>query len=351
MKKERVMVCGGGHQGLSMAAHLAMSGVETTLWNRTREHIRTVIEEGCIKSSGVVNGIATPFCVSDTIEDTIADVIMVTTPSIAIRDIAKKLVPYMDKKKVVVLNPGRTFGAVEFADTLIKCGIKELPHIAETQSIVYTCRRDSGNTVEIFALKNDIKIASLQGDDIDYIMEHIPNCIRRCLTPVSSIMETSMSNVGMILHCAPVLMNVGWIESPNTDFKYYYDGISRSVATFLEKMDAERVKTAKSYGCNVETVAEWLRRIYNSSGDNLFECIRSTKPYNKIDAPTSIYHRYVLEDIPCGLVPVESLADRRGIDTKNISIIIDLASSVYDIDFRKDGRNFDEELLSLYIKS
>lgn len=35
------------------------------------------------------------------------------------------------KDTVIVLNPGRTFGAIEFAETLKNCGVVELPHIAE----------------------------------------------------------------------------------------------------------------------------------------------------------------------------------------------------------------------------
>lgn len=38
-----VFVCGGGHQGLSMAAHLALNGLEVTLWNRTSKNIEEVI--------------------------------------------------------------------------------------------------------------------------------------------------------------------------------------------------------------------------------------------------------------------------------------------------------------------
>ena len=40
---DRVFVCGGGHQGLSMAAHLALNGVHVTLWNRTSANIQEVI--------------------------------------------------------------------------------------------------------------------------------------------------------------------------------------------------------------------------------------------------------------------------------------------------------------------
>ena len=51
----------------------------------------------------------------------------------------------------------------------------------------------------------------------------------------NNIARTSLANIGMILHCAPVLMNIGWIENGKVAFKYYYDGISQTVAKYIEK--------------------------------------------------------------------------------------------------------------------
>ena len=55
---KNVFVCGGGHQGLSMAAHLALNGIMVTLWNRTSKNIQQVIDSGEILCNGVVNGTA-----------------------------------------------------------------------------------------------------------------------------------------------------------------------------------------------------------------------------------------------------------------------------------------------------
>ena len=41
-EKQKYFVCGGGHQGLAMAAYLALNGEKVTLWNRTLEHIEEV---------------------------------------------------------------------------------------------------------------------------------------------------------------------------------------------------------------------------------------------------------------------------------------------------------------------
>lgn len=345
----RVLVCGGGHQGFSMAAYLTLHDVSITLWNRTAENISEVIRTKEIHCDGVVKGTAFIEKASNVVSEVYSDFIMVTTPSSAHKDIARTLAPYVSPDTIIVLNPGRTFGAIEFANTLLECGVKELPHIAETQTIVFTCRRSDRNSTTIFALKEDVKIAALKKGDIHYIMERMPMCLRHYFGIVDSVLFTSLTNVGMVLHCSPVLMNIGWIESETVDFKYYYDGISKSVASFLEKIDAERQHVAEAIGCPVESVADWLKRTYKVEGNSLYACIRNNQAYREIDAPPTIRCRYLMEDVPNGLVPVETLGKELGIETKSISTIIDLASAVVGIDFRTNGRSFNLGMLKKYI--
>ena len=348
-RANEVFVCGGGHQGLSMAAHLALNGLNVSLWNRTAENIKEILDTGEIICNGIVNGVAKVAKVSSEISETISDFIMVATPSSAHKDVAKRLSPYVNKDTVIVLNPGRTFGAVEFAETLEENGVKEMPHIAETQTIVYTCRRNSKNGATIYALKNDVKIAALKSSDINYVMARMPECIYRYFKPVNSVAVTSLSNVGMVLHCAPVLMNIGWIETEKADFKYYYDGISKSVAGFLEKIDKERLLVARSLGYSVASTAEWMKDVYGVDGDNIYDCIRNNESYREIDAPPTIRCRYIMEDIPNGLVPIEHLAKCIDIETPAITTTIDMACQVLDIDFRSTGRKYSPEKLRMYL--
>ncbi len=347
--KERVFVCGGGHQGLSMAAYLSLHGVDVTLWNRTPENIKEVIETGEIACDGVIQGTGKVLKASSNMEEVLSDFIMVTTPSSAHKDIAKRLAPYMDSRKTVVLNPGRTFGAVEFIETLKECGVKEMPAVAETQTIVFTCRRSSANNATIFALKDGVKIASVSGCDISSILSQMPNCLQPYFEKTTSIALTSLTNVGMILHCAPVLMNIGWIETNAVDFKYYYDGISPSIGHYLEKLDAERITVARAMGYQIESLTDWLRRTYHVSGNTIFECIQNNQAYKEIDAPKTIQTRYLLEDVPNGLVPIEYLGGQLGVPTPNITTIIDLACSVMERDFRSSGRRFPLATIQQYL--
>ncbi|NBJ91370.1 NAD/NADP-dependent octopine/nopaline dehydrogenase family protein [Parablautia muri] len=335
---DRVFVCGAGHQGLSMAAHLALNGVKVTLWNRTLKNIQEVVETRKIYCSGIINDVATIEKASSKISEVISDFVMVATPSSAHRDIAKELAPYVHRDMVIILNPGRTFGAIDFANTLRQHGVKEMPQIAETQTIVYTCRKDTNNSVNLYAMKNDVQIASLRKEEMKYIMASMPACLKPYFKIVNSVAITSFSNVGMVLHCAPVLMNIGWIETQKADFKYYYDGISKSVSGFLEKIDGERMRISKEVGFEIESTADWMKRTYNVKGNDLFECIQNNDKYREIDAPTSIWCRYIFEDIPNGMVPMEDLGMQVGILTPNMTMIINLASTVLERNFREEGR-------------
>ena len=345
---KKVFVCGAGHQGMSMAAHLALSGLEVNLWNRTKANIQEIIDTGIIHCSGIVSGDAKITKVSDEFSELVADFIMVAAPSGAHRDIAKRLAPFVTPDMVVILNPGRTFGAVEFAEELKRNGITELPQIAETQTIVYTCRRSDNNSATIFALKNDVKIAAIKGSDINYILDRMPDCLKPYFNPVDSVALTSFDNIGMVLHCAPVFMNIGWIESDKADFKYYYDGISPSVAHFIEKVDEERRLVANAAGYEIESVQHWLERTYPVTGNNLFECLQNNEAYHEIDAPQTIHTRYVFEDIPNGLVPIETVGKELGVYTPCITAIINLAQEVTDVDYREVGRRFTMEQLRKY---
>ncbi len=332
-----------------MAAHLALNGVKVSLWNRSPSNINEIMETNEIRCSGVVNGIAHTEKVSSDMSSAISNFVMVTTPSSAHRDVAKTLVPYVHKDMIIVLNPGRTFGAIDFAETLLACGVKELPHIAETQTIVYTCRKSAQSSATIYALKNDVEIAALKQGDAELIMKCMPVCLQPYFRIVPSVAYTSLSNVGMVLHCAPVMMNVGWIETEKVDFKYYYDGISTNVARFIEKIDAERLAVSAALGYSIESTKDWMKRTYKISGDNLHQCIRNNEYYKEIDAPPTIFCRYILEDVPNGLVPIEYIGKLLGIDTHCITTVIDLANAVLDMDFRKTGRKFTQQELRKYI--
>lgn len=334
---------GGGHQGLAMTAHLSYNGESITLWNRSVQNVALVKQSGMIHAHGIIEANINAFDVCTNLEDVdtdLIDLIMITTTANAHRDIARLLAPHLREKTTVVLNPGRTFGALEFAAELKKAGCVRIPRIAETQTIVYTCRRDSNNSVTIFALKDNVPIAAVRPEDLPAIIDVLPPCLRPHFLPVNSTVATSLGNVGMILHCAPVLMNIGWIESTTAEFKYYYNGISPSIAHFLEKMDQERIAVALAMGWEIPYVMEWLKQVYHVEGETLYECLQNNESYQNIDAPLALNHRYIADDVPYGLVPLEAAAKHYRVPVPCTTLIIDLANAVMGTNYRAIGRGY-----------
>jgi opine dehydrogenase len=338
-----VTIIGAGNSGLAMAAHLSSCGNNITLWNRSPDKISHLMKTHIINCTGVINGAIKINEVTNDIYDAVKspDIILITTPADSHKDIAEKIARAIKKSTIIVLNPGRTFGAIEFRKIYDSINDRAKQIIAETQTIIYTCRKIADDAVNIISLKSNVLISAINPSINNMIISQLPNCLRCYFIPARSIIETSIGNVGMILHCAPLLLNTGWTENDKKTYNYYYDGITRSIGGFLEKMDSERVLISKELGCEVESLKSWIMRTYKVNGNNVFECIQNNAAYKAIEAPKSLFHRYILEDVPCGLVPLEALGEKINLKLFNTSLIIDLASSLLNIDFRKIGRNLD----------
>ena len=336
-------VIGAGNGGQAMASHLALMGLKVNLYNRAKERIKDIQKKGGIAVSGAINGFGELNRITTDIKEAIEDVniVMVVIPASGHEDIAKVCAPHLKDGQIVILSPGRTFGALEFINTVRKNGSDADIIIAEAQTIIYTSRYKEGAKVEILALKKRVPLAALPANRTEDVIE-IMKEIYPQLVPAINVLKTGLDNIGAIFHPTPTLLNVGWIETPRTQFKYYYEAITPTVAKFLEIIDKERIKVAKALGIDAISAKDWLYEAYGVRGETLYEALQNNDKYRTIDAPTTLQHRYIFEDVPTGLVPIASLGDVLGVSTPNIKLIIQLASMLTGIDFWKNGRTVEK---------
>lgn len=337
----KVTVIGAGNSGLAMAAHISMSGHEVTLWNRSYLPIETLMQTKKIYCTGEISGEIDIHCVTDDISIALQnpDLVLITTPASSHKELARLVAENIGCSCVIVLNPGRTFGALEFEHIYKEHNTLHTQIVAETQTIIYTCRKTASDAVNIIAFKDSVLIHSSNTAKPDDIIQLLPTCLRQYFVPAKSMIETSIGNVGMILHCAPMILNCGWLENTRSQFKYYRDGITPTIASFIEQIDRERVLLSTVLGHTVESAIEWMKRTYHVDGETLYECVQNNTAYETIDAPKTLHHRYILEDIPCGLVPLEAVGLKLGLTMCYTSLVIEMASRLMKIDFRAHGRN------------
>lgn len=347
----RITVIGAGNTGLAMAAHLSQEGHRVTLWNRSQEAISTLMKTRTIHAQGIIQGDYTVDLVTANMEEALTqpDLVMITTPANAHPYLAETIGRYLKNEPIIILNPGRTFGAIEFQLIFSKFNQRS-PIIAETQTSLYTSRKCSEDSVIIYSIKKDVLLSTFDAERNSWIIRQLPDALKRHFVPARSMIETSIGNVGMILHTAPLLLNAGWTENEKYDYHYYHDGITPTISQFIEKVDQERIAVSKKLGLEVESTKDWMKRSYSINGETLYECIQNNHAYRAITAPNTLNHRYIYEDIACGLVPLEAIGKYLGLEMKYTGLVIDLASAILEVDFRKTGRNLEGFWKRKYIK-
>lgn len=338
-KDIRFCVLGAGHGGLAMAAHLGLMGFRVNLYNRGGNKIRPVHHRKGIKIEGEIQGIGKIELASRNIEECLegVEVLMVAIPANGHRFIAQICAPHLKENQIIILNPGRTGGALEFYHALKKEGLSKFPFLAEAQTFLYTSRAVGPAQAKIFSIKNSVPLATLPAYWIPGVVKVINRAFPQ-FVPGDNIFKTSFDNIGAVFHPALTVLNAAWIEETHGDFEYYIQGASISVAKVLENLDRERQDVAAALGIKAMSARNWLYTAYSATGKDLYEAMHDNPGYIGIKGPDRLHHRYIDEDVPMSLVPIASIGQMLGVKTPTINAIIHVASIMREEDYWATGR-------------
>ena len=334
----RVAILGAGNGAHAMAGHLALKGFPVKLYNKFEHEITAMRERGGVQVEGVVEGFGSLELITTDIAPVIADadIIMVVVPAFAHRFMAEVCAPHLREGQIVVLNPGRTGGALEFARTLKEQGVRNRVLVAEAQTLVYACRISGPARVRISGIKKRVPLAALPASDTPAVLE-VARRLYPQFCPAANVLETGLDNIGAVFHPTTVVLNANRIEA-GEDFDFYR-GMTPTVVSLLELIDEERTAVARAYGVNVESAKDWLAKTYEGvTGDTLYERIQSTKAYQGIKAPKTLNMRYITEDIPTGLVPIVSFGQVAGLESPASRAIVDICCGLHRRDYWAEGR-------------
>lgn len=340
----QIAVIGAGHGGKAMAAEMAVRGYTVRLYNRSYEHIEDIAARGGIEvtlEDGQQVFGPIPYVTSDMAFALAgAKLVMIVVPASAHRDIALACAPHLRDGQIVVLNPGRTGGALEFRSVLRENNCTADVIIAETETFLFASRSNGPAQAQIFRRKNTVPLAALPSartsEVLDVLQEVYPQFI---IAP--NVLYTSLNNMGAVFHPALTLLNAGWIEATGGQFEFYIDGVTPSTAQLLERLDRERVTVATALGIRAQSARDWLARAYSAYGNNLHQAIHANPGYRGITAPRTLRHRYIFEDVPYSLVPISELGKRFGVDVWGMESMIQIACVIDGVDYRHRGRTLE----------
>ena len=343
-KIEQITVIGAGHGGKAMSAHLALMKARVTLFNRTWKNVEALAARGGVflKSNENVHGFGEMAQITSDIEVAVknSQLLMLVVPAFAHAELARKMAPFLEDGQIIVLNPGRTFGALEFRKVLIESDCVANVMVAEAQTFLYASRSDGPAQAFIHRIKDAVPLAALPASDTQQVLDVLKPYFPQFIDG-KTVLHTGLNNIGAVFHPAIALHNLGWIEATGGNFQFYIDGVTPSIAKLMEAIDRERVSIGRMLGIGVITAREWLKLAYDSKGENLYEAIQNQEGYRGIKAPSTINHRYLNEDVPMSLVPMASLGNALGIRVRGMTSIIRQACIIRNQDYWALGRTIE----------
>ncbi len=336
--RPRFAVLGAGHGGHALAGYLGLLGCPVSIYTHTPAKAEAITAAGGIWLEGAVEGFGPVELASLDLAAVLenADVVLETHPAHLHREVAEACAPWLRPGQVVVLNPGRTGGALEFSHVLTERGVVGVT-VAETQTFPFASRMLEPGRGRVFGIKREVPLAALPARQTPRVMALLRYAMP-WLTAADSVLETSLGNIGGVFHPTLTLLNAGRIEDTQGNFEFYHAGATPGVGRVLEQLDHERLGVAGALGVAVPSARRWLEAAYGARGDDLRGAILQNRSYAGIRAPESLEHRYLEEDIPASLVPLAGLGQHLGVPTPIMDSLIDLASVIHQRDYRREGR-------------
>jgi opine dehydrogenase len=349
-EKPNVAVLGGGNGAFITAADLKLRGHRVTLCEvpEFQKNIEGVLKDPTIELQivghpGIGAGVARLDRVTTNPKEALAgaEVVLMVLPAFGQKPFAEACAPYLEDGQIVVLTPGNFGGALEFANVFARKGKGQKIIIAEMECMIYSGFKASPNMAWVSGYKRGLRVAAYPGKETPRVMEKLLK-VYPDVRPAKNVLETGLRNINTVVHAPIVIHNAGWIEKSKGKFLFYWDGCTPGVGHTAEAVDRERMTLGKKFGFKLDSMLDVSLEWYGhegAKGKTLQEVLSTNPAYVKDDAPATLNHRFLLEDIPYGMVPMESLGKITGVPTPVTSAIVTLASELLQIDFRSKARD------------
>lgn len=337
----RITIVGVGNAGSTVAAELTHKGHQVTLLKTSNKLHNEHFEQLKISKTIYVedeylgNYSAAIYNVTTSFEEAIpeAELIIVYTQTNYHEDIIKKLAPYLKDNQAILFEPGYLSTCY-----LLKYCDKDIISI-EAESSPVDCRIIEPCKCKVL-FKNVMNPMGVYPKAKQNEAKKILDCLGFPYRFTNNVIEAALHNPNLIVHTVGAIFSIPRIEYTQGKYWMYKEVFTPHVWNVCEALDAEKKAVLIATGCTdpqsyVEACQE--RNFINDSRaplDSFFDYAMNSSP----EGPSVPDSRYITEDVPEGLVLLESLGRTLNVKTPVCSGLIDVAIAAIGIDFRKDGR-------------
>jgi len=338
-------VIGAGLGGAALAASMALCGYRVRLHDLNDSRLKEIRDRGGIEVAGLFQGFANVELTTPELGPAVegADIIAVCTGSNHHAEVARLLAGLLRNGQTVLLVQGGTGGSLIVRHELARAGCRAAIDVAEVDNYPFSLAWPRPTSMSFTIRKEALQIAALPAARGPAVVAKLRAVFPQAVAAPNTL-YTGLNNANAILHVANMVCNIGRLEATGNGYRFYSEGYTPSAVRVLEAVSAERLAIAAALDVSLPTIHEWLLATYRLGGATLAETFQRltagpTGPYQWTPTPPSMAHKYVTEDVPCGLVPMSALGEAVGVATPVIDGLIALSSAMLGRDFRAEGRN------------
>ncbi len=137
-------------------------------------------------------------------------------------------------------------------------------------------------------------------------------------TVASSVLQTGLENLNLIVHPAMVLPNVGAMERAKLDgrpFGFYQEGVVPAAGVLGDALDAERKRVCEAYGVAHTPMAKAIDQYYGFKSNTFYEAMHNPV-YKSFPAfQPDVWRTWAMDDLPFAIVPCVQLGEQAGVAT------------------------------------
>ena len=336
-----ISILGAGHAGTAVAADLSLRGHEVTLIKTSHamhdESFNYLLEnDGAVRlvEKGKAQQANIKHVTRDLSRLSESEIVIVYVQSNYHESLIKRIRPYLRDGQILLLNPGY----LSTAYVLKHCSDIDLT-VVEAQSSFIDCRISKPGTVEV-SFRNVRNPLGVYPASHREKCETMLNELGFPLVYLSSVVEAALHNPNLIVHTVGAIMSIPRVEKTKGEYYMYREVFTPSVWRILETLDNEKMNVMEKLGCRRLSYVEACK--YRNTLDDTRDAKEVFFWYanmpNPLQGPMVVDSRFISEDVPQGLVLLETLGLKYQVATPVCTSLIEIASAALNRNLRLEGR-------------
>lgn len=330
------LVLGGGHAAYATAADLSLRGASVGMLEvpefadqvkeiSLRGHLELITgEDDTNRAVKLASAGTDPEVIAR------ANTLLLVVPAYAERRFVAFVAPHLRRGQLLVFACG-TFAEVTSTTNRGLWGEAGIGVLA-IECLIHVGRRD-GVSVRLGPQKRHVRAGAAAGNTgllLERLRPGYPT-----LEPTDDALAAVLGNLNMVFHPVISLANLGRLGST---FKYYAAGVTEPVGALLASLDAERLAIGSAAGYTLSDASDTLERWYGHLGlpaGPLWQRVARNPVFASPQAPEVLEHRFLTEDVMCGLVPLETLGAKLRVATPLTTALVEMTSAALGRDVRR----------------